>query len=115
MTTGTALPGAAGDVAEAGGVTTAGELAFPADDGAAGAAPVVRAADPPVVVLVAVALAEAGLVAADALAVDVVGEQPATAIQTPSPTAGSPNADAMPLNRGKFIVIPVRFARHGHI
>lgn len=110
-TTGAALAGAVGGVAEAGGVTTAGELAFPADDGALGVAPVVLAAD----VWTEVALAEAALVAADALTFDVIGEQPATAIQTPSPTADSPNADVIPLDRAKFIVIPVRLARHGHI
>lgn len=106
VTTGAALAGVVGDVAEAGGVTTAGELAFPADDGAVGVAPVVLAAD---------VWAEAALVAADALALDDIGEQPATAIQTPSPTADIPNADVIPLDRAKFIVIPVRLARHGHI
>ena len=99
-------------MAEAGGVTTAGELALPADDRAVGIAPVMLAADARVVPPAAVALDEAALVAADALAVDVIGEQPAIAIQTPRPTADVPNADAMPLDRAKFIVIPVRLARH---
>jgi hypothetical protein len=77
---------------------------MPAEDGAADVATGVLAADAEAV------LAEAALVAADALKLDVTGEQPATAIQTPTPTS----AGAILLARAKFIVIPVRLARHRH-
>lgn len=94
----------AGDVADTGDEAAVGEPAPLAEESAADV-PAGVAAD---------AGAEAALVAAEALAVDVTGEQPATAIQTPTPTADIPSAGAIPLNRANFIVIPVRLVRHGH-
>jgi hypothetical protein len=112
----------AGDVAVTGDEAAVGEPAPLAEDGAADVAAGVLAADAGALVAPVAAV----LVAAAAL--DVTGEQPATAIQTPTPTAGIPvrasrsarrraretSAGAIPLNRANFIVIPVRLVRHGH-